>query len=181
MKLVVLLSTLLAGLNVFAVTVKDCPKKLTVGYADVYVQKTLQYVYDHANLSAQNGDEKEIASVTKAFNNLGTKKTVVSLPLTRAKNGRCEYYNKGQSNREQIVLYSSKGKDIIMVDAPTLGERGELVRVYGTIIDMSANGLEVSKKAGLALAVPRTPYKDYSAGGDLVFIGQVRDLTVLAE
>ena len=175
MKFVLLIGSLFAA-NAFAVSVKDCPERLKFTYGDVKVTRSVDYVLKEAMVSDEDPNDPYVLAIKAAYAHAEPRGYVSrTFDLIRAKNGRCSYYIKGNSD-ERIVLLSSNGKDRVMLQS-LIGPRGILGRVYATVDSLSVDEVTLADSdAGFALAIPRDPYDSYTAGGPLVFIGKVKDL-----
>lgn len=167
------------SVNAFGITVKDCPSNLTFKFKDVAVTASVKSVLKEALI--EEDDQEAVQEIEVSLNNLKAEKSVnVTLPLVRAESGRCAYYKKGASAKERALLYSTKGRDLVMVQVP-IGPRGILARVYGELEVLKQNYVRASaREAGLALAIPRDPYDTYTAGGSLIFVGKAKDLKLQA-
>jgi hypothetical protein len=157
----------------FAVDTKDCPANLSVSYKDLSVTKSVEEVLEE--LTESQGqyyrDElgKELGQVFQKLRPISQVNRHFLLEST--KKGRCRYQRDVEFEKAEI--YTQKGKTNLLVQTE-LGPRGILLRTYARVEILRPTGLVLSKaNPGLALAVPRSPYKDYSAGGPLVFIGKV--------
>ncbi len=176
MKKISILSLLVGvqSATALAVNVKDCPANLRVQYSDLYVSKTIEAVIEEVTV----GDDTKIANeVEEAFKNVTRVNNVSEMMnLSKAQKGRCTYEN-GKDN-EKAELYTSKGRTQLLVQT-NLGPRGFLLRVYAGVDGVKPTGLTLAKsRPGLALAIPRSGYDDYSYGGPLAFIGKVEKFEV---
>lgn len=71
--------------------------------------------------------------------------------------------------------------DRLVAESDT-GKMGIRIRVYAEVDSISPKEVELSDAGkGLALAIPRGPYKDYSVGGPLVFVGNAKSVTTSVE
>lgn len=173
MKFITLL--LLVSAPALAVQTRLCPGKLTVSFAGLELTRTLGQVIDERNTV----DEAELAKLTAAYlNTQGTRAVTRAMDLDSARNGRCIYRpTTVRETEEKIELYTKNSKDLMMVQTD-IAPGGALLRVYSQILSLSNARVTLSDRdAGLALAIPRHPYDTYSAGGELIFIGKVRNIT----
>jgi len=186
MKWIVVLASSLFAVNAFAVNTKSCPNRLTVSYQNVKLNVSLEDLQSEMGIVGEN--EEQMKAVENAYNivDLETPKTV-KFDLESAKDGRCTYRRLGDDSIEKIELYTFRKKDgkqdMLMLQTLTGDDtRGILARVYAKLDSVMKSQITVKDaKVGLALAIPRYPYTDYSAGGDLKFIGKVKDLEVTVE
>lgn len=166
---------LLLSFNAFAVQTRNCPAKLTVTYSDLVINRTLGQVIDERGTDI----EAEIGKLTAAYlSTQGTRALTRSMNMSAARNGRCVYRpENARDTEEKIELYTKGGKDQLMIQTD-IAPGGALLRLYAQILGLTPQKVTLSKRpAGMALAIPRHPYDSYSAGGDLLFIGEVRNIT----
>ena len=167
---------LLLSANAFAIQTRNCPARLTVTFSDLQLNRTLGQVIDE-NASEH---EDEIAKITAAFLSVqGTRAVTRAMDMNVARNGRCVYRPAaGRRSEEKIELYTKDGKDQLLVQSD-IAAGGALLRVYAQIETLGPTRIKLfDRHAGMALAIPRHPYNSYSAGGSLIFVGKVRNITV---
>lgn len=181
MKFILLLGSMLS-FSAFAVPVKNCPSVLTFAYSDVRLKTTAaELIKSYAD--GLPLEEEEIEAINQTFKNIeGTVKVSRTFELKKAKNGRCAYRGPNKGSNEKIEIYSKGGQDYAILQTD-IGPRGILARLYAKLDKLSEESVELkgNSYAGLSLAIPRYPYEDYDAGGNLIFIGSVRDLSLIVE
>lgn len=150
-----------------AVVTANCPKELQVTVARIELNKSYKQIKNELGST----EEEELNALSKTYENLTEASELrLSLPLKTTKGGRC-VYKKSNSENEKIELYSTNGKDMLYAQM-NIGPRGQMLRAYINVRSYDNHGIETSGSSNLALAVPRFPYKDYSAGGSMAFVGK---------
>ncbi len=170
---------LLFSFNAFAINVKDCPAQLTVSFSDLTVSVPQDQLL--SKLGRLNELEAiEVSALQDTYRVLDANFSSESvLKLTRANAGRCVY--RGADHDVKAEIYTRLGVDTFFIQNHA-GPRGIMVRVYAKLAELSP--VQLSLKAGdsrFALAIPRYPYRSYSAGGALEFVGTASQIQVKAE
>ena len=155
---------LLVSSQALAVRVANCPKSIVFTATKFNINKTLNDVKKDVN------DDEEFDGAKVAYGYLKKNPVItVAYKLRSAASGKCEYgANDGLEDR--IVLWSEGGKDRFFAQK-TIGPRGTMVRLYAGLVNYSTTKLELSDYASAMLAVPRSPYTSYSAGGAMIPVG----------
>lgn len=171
LKIMILSMLILGAVTSHAVTTADCPQSLKIQISEFQVIKTSEQIVKELVDGGYGSDPREMDAVTTTlFNVLTQKKIERSWKLIKSGNGKCTYQN--AQAIEKADVYSSNGKNIFMAQF-SMGPRGTLLRVYAQIASLQPQGIALDlKSAGLALAIPRSNYETYSAGGPLIFFGK---------
>lgn len=162
--------------NAFAIDTKNCPSRLTIHAEGLAVSQTEKFVVDHSGLEDYEDDVRLVKSAYSTLKN--TREVVRSFPLSRRGSGRC-IYEANRRSQEKIEVYTKRGRDQLFLQAGLGNAKGILVRVYANLDRFTSNDVVVSEPNGMAMAIPRSIYKDYSAGGELVFVGNATDIRAL--
>lgn len=167
MRFLILISLLIAPALSFAVRTAHCPQQIEVRTGNFEITKSFEAIlaelYNDADLQREN--------VRQSIQNLMRAGLIARvLPLTQKNNGRCVYGNP-RADAENIVIYTTQGRDVFLFQTP-IGPDGLLLRAYADVEVHQGKVTAGHRGAGLALAVPRYPYKSYHAGGLLVFFGR---------
>lgn len=177
-----LLSTLLVS-AAQAVTVSKCPATLGVKVSGITLNKSLDDVFSDENFLDQNSDElsDEFSNgIEVAYNNAqATSEVERKFALKQKRNGRCSYRSEDERSNEKIEIYTKARKDVFYLQSD-LNSRGILLRNYGKVDLLSLTAVELSS-TGTALAIPRSNYTDYRAGGPIVFIGKAESVKTSLE
>lgn len=160
-----------------AVSVDDCPSRIHVELGRMTVTQSEDNVLGELDQSGIEDEKKD--AVKGLMAQLPQATYTMDFSYERGASGRCTYKNMNVTGtQEKAVLYTQGGKNILKVQT-TAAALGILVRAYITVQEVTTDGLYLAETdPGLAIAVPRSLYKNYSAGGPLVFVGKVKDLTV---
>lgn len=159
----------LLPLQSWAVKTAHCPEALTAVAEGFDLRKTAEEIMGE---TVYEDDIETLQATQESLKYIGEtlEEMEVDLALSEAKNGRCLYRGPGHM---RIMISSSKGHDSLMMQMP-IGPRGQLLRVYVNNITLDEQGLTLPEgRTAMYLAIPRTPYTDYTAGGPLVKIGFV--------
>lgn len=182
MKWIVFLASSLFAVNAFAVATKDCPSRLTVSYEKIKLTVSLKDL--QKEIGWTDSAEEQMRAIEKAYNLVERSDEVTrQFDLDEVKSGRCVYRGEGDDSIEKAELYTTRKQHFLMLQTKVGKDtRGILARVYAKVDSISKEEIELQGgKAGLALAIPRYPYTSYYAGGDLKFIGKVKDLDATVE
>lgn len=176
MKTLALFSLIMLSVSsAFAVRTAECPKSISITASRFNITRTLADLKKQLNDSGDY-DNEEFAPIASAYSMLKNSPTItVAYDLSSAKNGRCEYSTKDQ-HEDRITLWTEGGEDRVFAQK-TIAPRGVMVRLYAKVKLYSKNALQLADSASVTLAIPRTPYTSYSAGGPLVSIGWANQLT----
>lgn len=174
---------LLGAPSAFAVRVADCPASIQVESSGLRLNRSLQRILGEAAYSGNPADlEPEVTeAITQSINTIAhTAGVTRAWPLKKAKNGLCRYETGERGDIEEAELYTQNGRDKLMVQT-RIGPRGILLRYDATVAAISKTEVRLVANIGnMALAVPRHPYESYQAGGRLIFIGNIANLSVTA-
>lgn len=173
-----LLSATFVNSTAGAVATSQCPQRILIDMKDFKVTRSLQYILANDLYGDPTGSEYE--KVKQGLKNVAIHRGVQRLwSITQRENGRCVYTD-GKSY-EKAELYTTNGNSVLMIQTD-LGPNGVMLRVYASVMSVTPGGIQFSRTSspGLSLAVPRSSYGHYSAGGPLVFIGQVNTFSVTA-
>lgn len=168
MKNLVLALLLTTPYSAFAVTTAYCPRGLGIRVSQVSITKNLPTIL--RELASPSFPEQN-AAVQQSISNLANQPFIQGIfPLVQAKDGRCLYQTPNLAGGK-IELYTERGVNTLYLQVP-IGPRGILLRSYMHFDLQPGRVVLAATPAGIALAIPRYDYTDYSAGGPLIFIGQ---------
>jgi hypothetical protein len=184
MKALVLILGALTAQAASAVTTANCPGSVKIEFTQVSLNRSAEQVIQELE-QTQYLDEDDKDNVRAAVENVRTLgDTVRLLALDSAKSGRCAYGH-NRHNFDGAEIYTKKDAngvktDRLLVEVP-VGPKGAVLRLYGIVETFSKTEVKIkSGRASVALALPRTPYGHYSAGGPVIFVGNVNQIAVTA-
>ena len=166
-----------------AVTVSKCPDTLSVKVSGISVDKSLDDIFSDESFLNWNSDEvsEEYSNaIEKAYNKaVATTEVERKFSLKQKRHGRCSYQHENTRSNEKIEIYTKGRKDVFYLQID-LESDGILLRNYGKVDLLSLTAVELSP-TGTALAIPRSNYTNFSAGGPLVFIGKAESAKATLE
>lgn len=175
MKLSLLALLFALPLQSHAVETKMCPPKLGLQVAGFQITKSLRQVAQEA--SVYSDDRESLEALATTGKNIMAAKTIErDFILIEAKNGRCIYSiprTPTQWTIEKIELYTTQGKNILYFQTH-IGPKGILLRTYSNFELTPGQVTLTPGKVGIAVAIPRSNYDTYDAGGALVFVGNAQ-------
>ncbi len=167
MKSLFVLATVLFTAQTYAVNTANCPPNISLNYSQIKLGKTSEEVIKE--IYNESDGPKVFAGILETFEKLKlTEQVARTFNLSSKRNGQCKYSGK---NMERVWVYTKKGKDQLYLQTE-IGPRGTLLRTYAQVISLSPTEITLSETGGVSLAIPRTPYTSYCAGGPLVFVGK---------
>lgn len=190
-KQIVVLSMLIGITSVRAVTVRQCPEKLTFtvsGVTEKADKNAALKDFTQLNLATatlqEKYEDKEYLAAEMAYETLKDSSSLGvfssrTFSIKRRENGVCRYLsNENPDGEEKIEIYTKEGKDRIYLQT-FYGPRGSLLRTYAALSSLEPTSITVEAGPyGVALAVPRSPYTSYYAGGPLGFIATAEKVEV---
>lgn len=181
MKTLIALSLILST-SAFAIDTKNCPGRIAVKLGGFKVTRTPDQV-----IKAMDGgfgliDQLQAEGIKYSMKVLRMNEGVNEyFTLKQASNGKCVYLNSSAKDSQQKAeIYTSQGVNRMYVQSQ-IGPRGIMLRTYFQVLSVRPDQVQLTETpAVLALAVPRSPYTSYDAGGPLANVGQAMNFGIEA-